>query len=116
MPYIVIVHVPDHTPDAVIDQQHTLEQIYGSRLVGIFEYPGRSDLKCTGGCVAKHTGSWVRDPRGFIKCAICGSRNKRTRRWLIGHLFDLLGANLYRDAPAAFRTPEGYNNSHADND
>lgn len=108
MPYIAIVHVPDHTADEILDQQHTLEQIYGSRLVGLFEYPNRVELKCSGGCVVKHTGSWVRDPKGFMKCAICGSRNKRMRRWLIGHLFDLLGANLYENPPAAFRTPEGY--------
>lgn len=114
MPYIAIVHVPtDHTTIAdIVDQKHTLEQIYGSRLVGIFEYPHyRKDLKCLGSCVRKGMSSWSRDPKGFMYCNICGSRNRRLRRWLIGHLFDLLGANLYEGAPAAFRTPEGYGSS-----
>jgi hypothetical protein len=108
MPLIAIVHITtDHTAD-VIDQVHTLEQIYGSRVVGIFDYPARSELKCNGSCVRKGSGAWGRDPRGFMRCSVCGSRNRKVRQWFIRHIFDLLGANLYPEAPAAFRTPEGY--------
>lgn len=107
MPYIAIVHIPDHTiPPNIVAAE--IEVNAGARVVGVFDFPNRSELKCSGSCVVKHTGQWVRDPRGFMKCAICGSRNRRLRKWLIGHLFDLLGANLYENAPAAFRTPEGY--------
>lgn len=106
MPFIAIIHVPDgpHHPDSL--EYWALPE--GYRLVGVFDYPNRVELKCTGTCTVKHTSQWVRDKRGFMKCGICGLRNKRLRRWLIGHLFDLLGANLYPEAPVAFRTPEGY--------
>jgi hypothetical protein len=112
MPFIAIVHVPDHTTPWVINTMITPTLPEGYRLVGVFDFPNRSELKCSGSCTVKHTGQWVRDRRGFMKCGICGYRNKRLRRWLIGHLFDLLGANLYEDAPAAFHTPKGF----ADND
>lgn len=106
MPYIAIIHVPDHTAASRVVERFSHGD--AGRMVGLFEFPERRELTCTGGCTVKHTGSWIRDKKGFMKCAICGSRNRRVRKWLIGHLFDLLGANLYKDAPAAFRTPEGY--------
>lgn len=114
MARIALVYFGDHTPGASIDPATVSEYIEqdlqqsGARLVGLFDFPNRVDLQCRGTCVVKHTGAWVRDPRGFMKCDICGSRSHRLRRWLIGHLFDLLGANLYSKAPAAFRTPDGY--------
>lgn len=115
MGFIAIIHIPDHTADDVISQTHTLEQIYGSRLVGVFNYPNRRELTCRGTCVTKKTGAWSRDRMGFMRCSICGARNRRVRQWLINSLFDYLGANLYPKAPAAFRTPDGYG-SYADND
>lgn len=79
-------------------------------MVGIFEYPTRKNIGCTG-CLRKGTEAWVRDPGGFMKCGVCGKRNKRIRQFLTNALFDFLGANLYPEAPAAFRTPEGYGQS-----
>lgn len=108
MAFIAIVHIDATSPDAINAQAHTLEQIYGSRVVGIFDYPSRRDLTCRGTCTVKNTGAWGRDRMGFMRCSICGSRNRNVRRWLTGALFDFLGANLYPGAPAAFRTPEGY--------
>lgn len=110
MPFLALIHIPDHTiPPATIAAE--IEVRAGARVVGIFDYPNRSELKCSGTCTVKHTGAWVRDPRGFMKCQICGYRSKRLRRWLINALFDFLGANLYPEAPAAFRTPDGYGDS-----
>lgn len=107
MGLLAIIHIPDHTTaDDITDQQHTLEQIYGSRLVAIFEYPNRRELKCAGNCTRKGSGAWSRDRRGFMKCSICGSRNRKLRQWLVSALFDFLGTNLYENAPAAFRTPD----------
>jgi hypothetical protein len=109
MPFIAIVHIPDdHTAESIIGQAHTMEQIYGARVVGLFDFPNRAELKCSGNCVRKGTGAWGRNRRGFMECTICGSRNRKMRHWLMGALFDYLGANLYPNAPAAFRTPEGY--------
>lgn len=115
MGLLAIIHVPDHTtPDDIVSQRHTLEQIYGSQLVGIFNYPTRRELKCSGSCVRKGSGAWSRDRRGFMKCSICGSRNRKLRQWVIGALFDFLGANLYKQAPGAFCTPDGYGESRHD--
>jgi hypothetical protein len=110
MPFIAVIHIDGTTPPGdILAQQHTLEQIYGSRLVGLFEYPERKDIGCTGNCSGKgRLSSFSRDPRGFMKCNICGKRNRKVRTWLTGALFDFLGANLYPKAPAVFRTPEGY--------
>lgn len=117
MALIAIVHIPDHTADDVIARQHTLEQIHGSRLVGVFDFPAKFELTCDGFCIRKGTGAWGRDRRGFMKCSICGGRNRNIRRWFIGSLFDWFGANLYARAPKAFQTPEGYGIfSRADND
>lgn len=107
MPYIAIVHIPDHTADPSIIAAE-IEVNAGARVVGIFDYPARNQLTCTGSCARKGMNAWGRDPLGFTKCTVCGKRNRKTRQWLINALFDFLGANLYEDAPAAFRTPEGY--------
>lgn len=116
MPFIAVIHIDDHT--AVGDPavaQVAIEQANlpkGVRIVGIFEYPERKDIGCTGNCTTKgRLSSFSRDPRGFMKCNVCGKRNRKVRTWLTGALFDFLGANLYKDAPAVFRTPEGYGNS-----
>lgn len=107
MALIAIVHVPDGPhPDGVAERISELPE--GYRLVGIYEFPSRSELKCSGNCVRKGSGAWSRHKLGFMKCSICGSRNKNIRRWFVGALFDWFGANLYPDAPTLFRTPEGY--------
>jgi hypothetical protein len=108
MAYLAIVHVPDHTTDDAFDHIATDVEQYGARLVGVFEFPNRSELKCTGGCTRKGSGAWSRHEKGFIKCSICGSRNRRMRSWFVRSLFDWFGANLYPNAPALFQTPEGY--------
>jgi hypothetical protein len=111
MAHIAIIHIPDHTAEAIINQSHTLEYIYGARVVGLFVYPARRDSADHPNCFLNGKQPWVRDRLGFMKCGVCGKRNKRVRRFLINSLFDLLGANLYPKAPAAFRTPEGYGDS-----
>lgn len=116
MPFLALVYMDDHTADGVRRLgQITGEMAASGRIVGLFDFPNRSKLKCNGSCVQKKLSSWSRDPRGFMKCNVCGSRPRKLRSRLIGHLFDLLGANLYEDAPGAFRTPEGYGIPHADN-
>lgn len=118
MALIAIVHIRDHTtPDEVVSQRHTLEQIYGSRLVGLYEFPDRSETRCKGNCTHRGTGAWGRDPHGFMRCSICGSRNQNIRRWFVGGLFDWFGANLLGDkAPGLFRTPDGYGNQSRNDD
>lgn len=115
MGLLALVYMADHTLIAsALDPSEVAVHLQldlnpsGSRVVGVFNYPSKTDTACNGNCVIKKTGAWTRDPKGFMKCAVCGSRNRRVRRWLIGHLFDLLGANLMENPPAAFRTPEGY--------
>lgn len=108
MPLIVIVHVPDHTTADALIESITYHHDDHGQVVGIFDFPNRAELKCTGSCTRKGSGAWSRDPRGFMKCSICGSRPRRMRRSLLGALFDFLGVNQYPKAPAAFRTPEGY--------
>jgi hypothetical protein len=110
MGFIAIIHITgDHTPGAIDMTEAPLPT--GAQWVGLFVYPphpGKKGASCLGGC-AKGRG-WDRDRGGWMKCGGCGKRNPKVRRWLIKALFDLLGANLYPDAPAAFRTPEGYGN------
>lgn len=109
MAYIAIVHVPDdHTADDIIEGVEVNEWPPRSRLVGLFEYPARRDLVDHPNCFLNGKQPWVRDRLGFMKCGVCGKRNKRVRRFLIEALFDYLGANLYPEAPATFRTPEGF--------
>lgn len=115
MPFIAIVHIPDHTPIAsALDPEEIGIHLdldlrpSGAKVVGLYNFPNKSELTCTGNCVRKGSGAWTRDKSGFMKCAICGSRNKKIRRWFAGGLFDWFGANIYPHAPALFRTPEGY--------
>lgn len=111
MARIAIIHIADdHTADGIMSPD--IEWPPGSRLVGLFVYPphpGRKGTTCLGGCVKGR--GWGRGKEGWMRCGGCGRRNPNIRRWLINSLFDLLGANLYPEAPAAFRTPEGYGNS-----
>jgi hypothetical protein len=111
MARIAIVYLPDHTTVAdIVDTGAPLNIVADQgRLVGLFEYPahpGRKGTTCSGGCVKGR--GWGRAKGGWMECGGCGRRNPNVRRWLIKALFDFLGANLYPDAPAAFRTPEGY--------
>lgn len=107
MAFIAIVHVPDGPhPDGIVERIAELPD--GYRLVGLFDFPNRAQLKCAGGCIRKNTSPATRDPMGFMKCSVCGYRNRKMRQWLLGALFDFLGANQYEGAPAAFRTPDHY--------
>ena len=107
MPLIAIIHIPDdHTADGLMSPD--IEWPNGSRLVGVYNFPTKSELTCGGSCTRKGSGAWSRHKLGFMKCSICGSRNKNVRRWFAGALFDWFGANLYPDAPKLFQTPEGY--------
>jgi hypothetical protein len=107
---LALIHIAtDHTADAI--DQVTAPLPPGSQWVGLFDYPARRDLADHPTCLINGKNAWVRDRLGFMKCGVCGKRNKRVRRFLIEALFDFLGANLYEGAPAAFRTPEGYGNS-----
>ena len=107
MPSIAIIHIAgDHTnADALMSEDIVWPS--GARLVGIFDYPAKSELKCHGTCTVKKSGQWGRDPRGFMKCKVCGYRNRKMRGWLMNALFDYLGANISSAAPSAFKTPEG---------
>jgi len=108
MAFIAVIHIAtDHTADAL--DMTTAPLPPGSRWVGLFVYPKKSDPTCLGGCVKGR--GWGRGKGGWMKCGGCGRRNPKVRRWIINALFDLLGANLYPEAPAAFRTPEGYGDS-----
>lgn len=112
MALLALVHIPDHTAGPITEDSPIAalaDGIPGAMVVGVYEFPNRSELKCMGNCVRKGSGAWSRHKNGYMKCSICGSRNKNVRRWLVGGLFDWLGANLLgNDAPALFRTPEGY--------
>lgn len=109
MPFLAIVWCRDAT--AVRDVRHrlALEQnhVENSPVVGVFAYPARADLTCRGYCGGK-VSPWVRDPKGFMRCGVCGGRHRDTRRRLLGSLFDNLGANKLKNPPTVFRTPEGY--------
>jgi hypothetical protein len=109
MAFIAVIHIDGTTPpDALMSDE--IQWPDGSRLVGIFAYPGRRELGCSGTCTGKgRLSAFARDHSlGFMKCKICGMRNRKVRTWLTNALFDFLGANLYPKAPAVFRTPEGY--------
>lgn len=118
MPFLALVFVPDHTTDSNEVALNLVDIPDSYRLVGLFRYPERKELTCRGSCLpkGKSLGGWVRDRLGFMKCVVCGSRHRKTRSRVTGSLFDNLGANLYEDAPAVFRTPEGYRFPYADND
>jgi hypothetical protein len=111
MAHIAIVHVPDGPHADGIATRLNEDLPDGYRLVGIFIYPARRDCVDHPNCSINGKAAWSRDKMGWMKCGVCGKRNKRVRRFLIEALFDFLGANLYEGAPAAFRTPEGYGDS-----
>lgn len=113
MPFIAMVYVDDHTADAIRSGDAPWEG--SGRSVGLFRWPTNREIGCTG-CTKNGKFMWLRDPIGFMKCGVCGKRNRRVRRFFINALFDHLGANHLGDnAPAAFRTPDGYG-PHVDND
>ena len=96
-------------PNRFISDDH-MDRFQG-KIVGIFNYPARRELADHPNCFLNGKQPWIRDRAGFMKCGVCGKRNKRVRRFLLEALFDFLGANLYPGAPGAFRTPEGYGDS-----
>jgi len=107
MARIAIVHfTDDHTADEWTDDGEV--EAYGGRVVGLFDYPARKNCVDHPNCFINGKQAWTRDRMGFMKCGVCGKRNKQVRRFLINALFDFLGANLYPSAPGAFRTPDGY--------
>jgi hypothetical protein len=108
MALLVMLHMPDHTAD---DVEYVSGELFQGKIVGIFNYPARRELADHPNCFLNGKQPWIRDRVGFMKCGVCGKRNKRVRRFLIEALFDFLGANLYPGAPGAFRTPEGYGDS-----
>lgn len=112
MALIAIVHLPDHTTGDAVDITDLPDS---AKLVGVYEWPERAELRqgCYG-CAKGKLSGWVRHPKGYMVCMMCNKRNPKVRRWFIGGLFDWFGANLLgKDAPLLFQTPEGY---HADND
>jgi len=112
MPSIVIVYVPDdHTADGVVRLAQMTGELAGNgRVIGVYDFPRRSELECRGFCISKRGAGWGRHRKGFMVCSVCNGRHVHARRRVFGSLFDNLGANrLRRDAtPAAFRNPEGY--------
>jgi hypothetical protein len=110
MALIAVIHIADGPhPDGVADRISDLPE--GYRLVGIYDFPDRMELRrgCTGCTTGKRKiQGWTRHKNGYMMCASCEGRNPNLRRWFTGGLFDWFGANLYRHAPALFRTPEGY--------
>lgn len=108
MPFIAVFHIPDdHTADAIRAGDIPVSR-RDMRIVGLYQFPNRADLTCTG-CTSSKGNGWGRAPEGWMRCSTCGGRSRNVRRWLVGGLFDWLGANLLGDkAPALFRTPEGY--------
>jgi hypothetical protein len=113
MAFIALVYIDDHTADAVRAGDPPWDG--SGRTVGLFRWPSRTEFGCTG-CISNGKTTWGRSPEGFTVCLTCGLRHKLTRRWFIGSLFDRLGANEIKNAPPAFRTPDGYGVSYADND
>lgn len=108
MPFVVMV-----VSSTERDAHRIADRFTGSslgRAVGIFEYPTtHRQPTCRGFCMDGKLSPWTRHRKGYIICAVCGHRHRKTKSRIIGALFDLMGANLINDrAPAAFRTPEGY--------
>jgi hypothetical protein len=111
MPFLTIVWCRD--PDAVrkVYAANHPEDETGHRIVGVFSFPRKEELTCTGFCTARgwKVGGWTRHIRGWMICGVCGQRHRDTFKRLRGSLFDYLGANLMGDkAPALFRTTPGY--------
>jgi hypothetical protein len=112
MPLIAIIHLPDHTAVGGITEDIAAlpDNIPGAMLVAVHEFPNRAELRqgCLGCGKGKMVG-WGRHRKGYMVCGTCGGRNPKVRRWFTGALFDWFGANLLGDnAPALFRTPDGY--------
>jgi hypothetical protein len=84
-------------------------------LVAVHTFPNRAELTCRGFCANnKRMSPWTRHIFGYMICGVCGGRHKDTRRRIVRSLFDALGANLLKSAPALFRTPDGYGRSPRD--
>lgn len=110
MARILLIHtMDDHMADDMVGSPLPP----GAQWVGLFEYPSRRDMADHTNCLINGKGAWSRHPGGWMRCAVCGKRNKRVRQFLINALFDFLGANLYPEAPGAFRTPDGYGKSES---
>ena len=122
MALIAIVHLPDHTADDVetlldADGNMSGEFTADGVIVAVHEWPNRAEVRngCYG-CAKGKLSGWVRHSKGYMVCMTCGKRNPKVRRWFIGGLFDWFGANLLgNNAPALFRTPEGYGDSRGTN-
>lgn len=110
MPFLAVVYVDDHTADAIRDGDAPWEG--SARTVGLFRWPERKDIGHAANCKSS---SWSRDPAGWMCCSGCRRRNKKVRHFFIRAVFDFFGANSFPNAPAAFRTPEGYGESFANN-
>jgi hypothetical protein len=110
MPFIALVYVDDHTAAAIRDGDAPWEG--SARTVGLFRWPERKDTGHAANCKSS---SWSRDPAGWMCCAGCRRRNPKIRQFFIRAIFDFFGANSYPNAPAAFRTPEGYGESFGEN-
>lgn len=105
MPFVAIIHIGDGADDI---RESALPP--GHTLVGLYNFPNRAELRkgCLGCGKGKLVG-WGRHRTGYMVCATCGGRNPKVRRWFTGALFDWFGANILgNDAPALFRTPDGY--------
>lgn len=114
MPFLALIYIDDHTADGVRRSgQMTGEMAASGKIVGLFRYPERKDIGHAPGCKSH---AWSRDPGGWMCCSECRRRNGKIRQFLRNALFDFLGGNTLPDAPPAFRTPEGYIESFADND
>lgn len=109
MPFLAIVWCRDadavRTTKAIMDESPD-----GIKLAGVFSYPGKDAEFCPGASCVPHRRAqgWTRTRRGVMVCGHCMKPHRDSRRRLIGALFDYLGANLMKNAPRAFRTPEGY--------
>lgn len=108
MAFIAIIHINDDHTAARIAERYAHGD--AGRIVGLYNFPSRAELRkgCLGCGKGKLVG-WGRHGTGYMVCATCGGRNPKVRRWFTGALFDWFGANILgNDAPALFRTPDGY--------
>lgn len=109
MPYLAIVYVPDDMTAEAIRERHSMTTTEG-RLVALHEWPRKEDLTCRGFCNDGKLSPWIRAPKGYIVCGICGGRHVHTRRRLLAAIRQYLGVNMLpRDkTPGAFVNPEGW--------
>lgn len=108
MPFLAIVWCRD--ADAVRRVRDQYVDNDAGRIVGVFTYPGKNTEFCPGASCVPHrrASGWTRTRRGVMVCGHCKKPHRDLRRRLIGALFDYLGANLLKNPPRAFRTPEDY--------